>query len=475
MKRFSSYVFLLISLFLFSSCIREYSPEEPVLELTLGETVTFQVTSDSLAEWQLDGVQIAVGSTFTFYAEEVGTFQLAAVEAPFSAINRVDWTINVTGNVTGQAWYRDIDGDGYGDAGDWIEAAESPEGYVSDHTDCNDDNPDINPGMPEVCDNGLDDDCNGHVDQDDNVCPSEVDPPQNVIASDLTLPYVAISWDPVDGADYYKVYRAAESNGPYELISPDDASLTETHYDFVETWADVEAVLGPYPVKDAAESDEEYQAELDAYVALARDAVTGYKDVGFFIVKAFNAAFESSYSDYDAGQAMLEHTNPDTGGMSEFFEIFKIFWRYPLYKAFANIPDGWAAANWSWSMDDNAGVGNFSAQTQLVNDPALALSLVWDTYTEGRINDAGGKSDRVMTIDGTIYEEIGYAAIYYGSTIEISGLFDMSGNFPGSVDLSAQMDLSSSVNNTSGVAAVTFNGVTYSFPMMLNVDVSLSF
>ncbi len=471
MKNFLSYVFLLISLLLFSSCIQEYFPEQQNLELSLGETLTFGVTSDNLAEWQLDGVQVAIGSTFTFYAAEEGTFQLVAMEAPFVGVNRVDWTINVTGGV----WYPDNDGDGYGDAGDWVTAGEQPEGYVADHSDCNDDNPDINPGMAEVCDNGLDDDCNGQIDQDDNVCPTEIDPPHNVAASDLTHTYVTISWDPVDRADYYKVYRADTPNGPYELISPDDESLTGTHWDYVEAWTDVEAALGSYPVKDVGESDADYQAELDAYIAVARDVLTGYKDVGFFIVKAFNTAFESSFSDYDAGQAMLEHSDPDAGGMSEFFEIFKIFWRYPLYKALDNLPDGWAAANWNWSMIDGAGMGNFSAQTWLVNDPALALSLIWNGYTEGRINDPDGKQNRVMTIDGDIYEEISYAVIYYGSVVELNGMFDISGDFPGTVDLAAQMDLSSSAGSTSGVAAVTFNGMTYSFPMVLNVDVSLNF
>ncbi len=62
-------------------------------------------------------------------------------------------------------WYLDADSDGYG-AGAGTAACEAPGGYVSDHTDCDDSNPDIHPGAAEVC-NGLDDNCN--VVADENV------------------------------------------------------------------------------------------------------------------------------------------------------------------------------------------------------------------------------------------------------------------------------------------------------------------
>lgn len=64
-------------------------------------------------------------------------------------------------------FYRDADSDGYGNPGVSITApaCEPPTGYVWDNTDCNDANPSINPGAPEICGNRTDDNCNGTVDE----------------------------------------------------------------------------------------------------------------------------------------------------------------------------------------------------------------------------------------------------------------------------------------------------------------------
>ena len=61
------------------------------------------------------------------------------------------------------AWYADSDGDGYGDASNVSTGCEAPDGYVADDTDCDDADAQVNPAAAELC-NGLDDDCNGAVD-----------------------------------------------------------------------------------------------------------------------------------------------------------------------------------------------------------------------------------------------------------------------------------------------------------------------
>ena len=61
-------------------------------------------------------------------------------------------------------FYKDDDGDEYGDPENFVEARTQPEGYVANGLDCDDDNADINPGMDEIC-NGVDDNCDGTIDE----------------------------------------------------------------------------------------------------------------------------------------------------------------------------------------------------------------------------------------------------------------------------------------------------------------------
>jgi len=61
-------------------------------------------------------------------------------------------------------WYRDADGDGYGNASVTTQALTQPAGYVADSTDCNDSNASVHPNAPEICD-GIDNNCNGRIDE----------------------------------------------------------------------------------------------------------------------------------------------------------------------------------------------------------------------------------------------------------------------------------------------------------------------
>ncbi len=58
-------------------------------------------------------------------------------------------------------WYRDFDGDGHGDATFVMDACEPAAGFVAGDDDCDDDNPDVHPGHPEVCGDGVENDCDG--------------------------------------------------------------------------------------------------------------------------------------------------------------------------------------------------------------------------------------------------------------------------------------------------------------------------
>jgi hypothetical protein len=71
-------------------------------------------------------------------------------------------------------WYTDADHDGYGDVGAPVTACSRPGGTVANATDCDDSDPAVNPDGSESCD-GVDEDCNGVVDDKDDDGDGHVD------------------------------------------------------------------------------------------------------------------------------------------------------------------------------------------------------------------------------------------------------------------------------------------------------------
>jgi len=70
---------------------------------------------------------------------------------------------------TGSEWYTDADSDGYGATTTTV-ACVLPPGHSENSDDCDDADADISPGATEVCGDGVDDDCDGDIDEE---CPTE--------------------------------------------------------------------------------------------------------------------------------------------------------------------------------------------------------------------------------------------------------------------------------------------------------------
>ncbi len=85
----------------------------------------------------------------------------AATEVCNTADDDCDGQIN---EGVGNTYYADADGDGYGNAAASTVACTQPSGFVTNSTDCNDGNANINPAATEVC-NTADDDCDGQINE----------------------------------------------------------------------------------------------------------------------------------------------------------------------------------------------------------------------------------------------------------------------------------------------------------------------
>ena len=73
-----------------------------------------------------------------------------------------DSTINLNLTIVGSlTYYQDLDNDGYGNAAVSQTGCAAITGYVTNSTDCNDNNNAIYPGAVDIAGNGIDEDCNG--------------------------------------------------------------------------------------------------------------------------------------------------------------------------------------------------------------------------------------------------------------------------------------------------------------------------
>ena len=103
-----------------------------------------------------------------------------------SALNEVSVPIQFQVNL-GQVWSEDADGDGYGSLENSIQACEGPLGYVSNQSDCNDENSLVYEGAAGTGE-GIDNNCNGLIDSSEQGgCVGDFNGDQTISVADLLI------------------------------------------------------------------------------------------------------------------------------------------------------------------------------------------------------------------------------------------------------------------------------------------------
>ena len=249
-----------------------------------GDFANCHVQYSSPASWLTPIARDSAGSTVMLAGEYGGgRVYLTGPDHDFhanrggggSAGNQYTFVLNIINWITdgceAVAWYRDEDGDGYGDAGSTTMACEAPTGYVSDSTDCNDSVASINPGAAEFCD-GVDNDCD-----------SVVDPTSSVDATtwyedfdgdgygDSSLLYAYASCSMPEG--YTSLADATDCNDGDSTINPSAVEVC----DYIDN--DCDAVVDP---DDSADASTWYaDADGDGYGDMGSTDVACYEPAGF--------------------------------------------------------------------------------------------------------------------------------------------------------------------------------------------------
>jgi len=115
--------------------------------------------------------------------------------------NCQDYTLNLT-IITSTAYYSDVDGDGYGNTSSTtLSCNGAPTGYVAIAGDCNDNNANMHPGATEICGNGIDDNCDGAIDEGTSVTANPIT--GNLKICNLYAGATTLTTTPVNGVSTY--------------------------------------------------------------------------------------------------------------------------------------------------------------------------------------------------------------------------------------------------------------------------------
>jgi len=128
-----------------------------------------QASDGKLYGMTYDGGSKDLGVAFSYDpAADTNTFQKLADFTSKNGAHPAYTSFVEVPSCTPRTYYRDMDGDSFGNPDSTIQSCAHHRGYVRDSTDCNDQDSTIHPGAKEICGDGIDNNCNGQVDEN---CP----------------------------------------------------------------------------------------------------------------------------------------------------------------------------------------------------------------------------------------------------------------------------------------------------------------
>jgi hypothetical protein len=125
------------------------------------ESPAFDPTIVHLSTWN--------GSAWDSYAtQDISGGCICSLSQNIEADLGVITKFLVANDCTSADYYQDSDGDTYGNLNASVSSCYQPDGYVSNHDDCDDNDYAVNPVATEICNGDIDDDCDGLADNADD-------------------------------------------------------------------------------------------------------------------------------------------------------------------------------------------------------------------------------------------------------------------------------------------------------------------